>query len=67
MSQTAPGGNWLLLGGLDEFREHLGGEMTLTLLARIGHGVEVHEVDTVLMRECILELARRSEPQPAVR
>jgi 3-dehydroquinate synthase len=33
-----------LLSGLREFREHLGGELTLTLLRDIGRGVEVSEV-----------------------
>jgi 3-dehydroquinate synthase len=59
MSQTGPAGNWLLLDGLEEFREHLGGELTITLLAEIGRGVEVHEIDTALMQKCILELSRR--------
>ena len=30
---------------LREFREHLGGELTITLLENIGQGVEVHEMD----------------------
>ncbi len=35
----------LILKGLDEFREHLGGELTITLLADLGVGQEVHEMD----------------------
>jgi 3-dehydroquinate synthase len=34
-----------LMAGLREFREHLGGELTVTLLTDIGRGVEVHEID----------------------
>jgi 3-dehydroquinate synthase len=34
-----------LLEGLDEFREHLGGELTITLLETLGQGVEVHQMD----------------------
>ena len=34
-----------LLAGLEEFREHLGGELTVTLLSDIGVGVEVHSMD----------------------
>jgi len=34
-----------VLDGLREFREHLGGELTVTLLAGIGRGQEVHEID----------------------
>jgi 3-dehydroquinate synthase len=33
-----------LLIGLDEFREHLGGDLTITLLKGIGRGFEVHEI-----------------------
>ncbi len=39
--------------GLQEFREHLGGELTLTLLERIGKGVEVHEANLALYRQAI--------------
>jgi len=48
-----------LLAGLDEFREHLGGELTLTLLAGIGAGVEVHAVDRAQMAHAVDWLARR--------
>jgi len=58
------GSTWPLLDGLEEFREHLGGELTITLLAEIGQGVEVHEIDLALMRDCILELSRRANPSP---
>lgn len=34
-----------VLAGLREFQEHLGGELTVTLLAQIGQGREVHEMD----------------------
>ncbi|MEH2191075.1 MAG: 3-dehydroquinate synthase [Nostoc sp.] len=42
-----------LFRGLTEFREHLGGELTLMLLQRIGNGVEVHEVNLLLYRQAI--------------
>jgi len=42
-----------LFRGLTEFREHLGGKLTLMLLQRIGKGIEVHEVDLFLYREAI--------------
>ena len=38
-----------LLEGLNEFREHLGGQLTITLLKAIGKGEEVHEMDTNLI------------------
>jgi 3-dehydroquinate synthase len=40
-----------ILIGLQEFREHLGGELTIMLLNRIGEGVEVHEMDAELIRK----------------
>ncbi|HTH81578.1 MAG TPA: 3-dehydroquinate synthase [Mucilaginibacter sp.] len=40
-----------ILIGLQEFREHLGGELTIMLLNRIGEGVEVHEMDTELIKK----------------
>jgi 3-dehydroquinate synthase len=58
MKKSAANGNFLLLDGLQEFREHLGGELTVTLLVEIGRGVEVHEIDAGLMRESIDELER---------
>lgn len=35
-----------ILKGLEEFREHLGGELTIMLLTGIGRGIEVHEMDS---------------------
>ena len=42
-----------LFRGLTEFREHLGGELTLTLLKGIGKRIEVHEVNLLLYRQAI--------------
>ena len=38
-------GDQMVLRGLEEFREHLGGELTVTLLEGIGRGVEVHSMN----------------------
>jgi len=46
-----------LLRGLTEFREHLGGQLTIMLLEEIGKGIEVHEVDFDVYREAIDKLA----------
>jgi 3-dehydroquinate synthase len=35
----------VILEGLEEFREHLGGELTITLIQGIGEGIEVHAMD----------------------
>jgi 3-dehydroquinate synthase len=40
-----------LLLGLEEFREHLGGKLTITLLNGIGKGEEVHEMDGSLIQQ----------------
>lgn len=47
-----------LIEGLDEFRQHLGGRLTITLLRGIGEGFEVHEVDRELLRKSIAFLQR---------
>jgi 3-dehydroquinate synthase len=49
----------IILGGLEEFREHLGGELTITLLRAIGEGFEVHNIDTAQMLQSIRELEAR--------
>jgi len=50
-----------VLDGIDEFREHLGGELTVLLLSDLGVGVDVHQFDEVLLGECINELRTRWE------
>ncbi len=39
--------------GLTEFREHLGGKLTITLLEGIGQGMEVNQVDLSLYKDAI--------------
>ncbi|MFA6084605.1 3-dehydroquinate synthase [Mucilaginibacter sp.] len=39
-----------ILAGLEEFREHLGGQLTIMLLKAIGQGEEVHEIDTDILK-----------------
>lgn len=48
-----------VLSGLKEFREHLGGKLTIMLLEKIGKGVEVHEMDLGKIRKAIRELEVR--------
>jgi 3-dehydroquinate synthase len=40
-----------VLKGLQEFREHLGGRLTIMLLLSIGRGEEVHELNLKLLKE----------------
>ena len=42
-----------LFRGLEEFRQHLGGQLTLTMLRGIGQPLEAHEVDAARMRQAV--------------
>lgn len=46
-----------LFGGLEEFRQHLGGRLTLTMLTAIGEKIDVHEVDREKMLRSIEHVA----------
>src|SRR3984957_14550507 len=48
-----------VLNGLEEFREHLGGGLAITLLKGIGTGFEVHEMNLPKVVEAIYELQER--------
>ena len=45
-----------LMQGLEEFRQHLGGRLTITMLRAVGDPVDVHEIDHVTMRAAIEKL-----------
>jgi len=45
-----------LMVGLEEFRQHLGGRLTITMLKDIGEPINVHEIDDTVMREAIKRL-----------
>jgi 3-dehydroquinate synthase len=48
-----------VLLGLQEFREHLGGRLTIMLLQDIGKGEEVHEIDPSLVIKAGQQLKKR--------
>lgn len=48
-----------ILDGLEEFREHLGGELTITLIQGIGEGVEVHAMDKKQILNSVEDLQQR--------
>ncbi|MBC8243164.1 MAG: 3-dehydroquinate synthase [Verrucomicrobia bacterium] len=52
-------GTLQVINGLEEFREHLGGELTITLLRELGQGFEVHEMNLPLVIASIDELRDR--------
>jgi 3-dehydroquinate synthase len=60
LETTEPSGEFSVLRGLREFREHLGGELTITLLSEIGQGVEVHMMDEALILDSIKWLKERA-------
>lgn len=47
----------LLFEGLEEFRQHLGGRLTLTMLRGVGDPIDVHQVDAPKMRQAIETVA----------
>ena len=47
--------------GLDEFQEHLGGNLTIMLLTEIGKGIEVNEVEIIQYKASIELLEKFSE------
>jgi len=68
LSSYHPALDWLneagkrrVLDGIDEFREHLGGALTILLLDDIGSGIDIHQIDEGLLGECIDELRTRWE------
>ena len=59
LDTAEPDGRVAVLKGLQDFREHLGGELTITLLEGIGRGVEVHAMDEALILDALDWLRRR--------
>ncbi len=47
------GPNYAVLSGLEHFRQHLGGNLTLLMLKDIGQGFDIHEISMDLMTNCI--------------
>ena len=43
--------------GLEEFREHLGGRLTVTMLRGIGESADVHAIDGAILRDAITDAA----------
>ena len=52
-------GRLRVLDGLAEFREHIGGELSITLLADLGRGEDVHEIDEGRVARAIAWLRRK--------
>ena len=63
--EVGSNGELVILAGLEEFREHLGGELNVTLVPEIGRKIEVHEMDRKLIVQAVEELRDRANA-PAV-
>ena len=46
----------VVMDGLEEFRQHLGGRLTVTMLRSVGQPIDVHEIDDASMLASIAEL-----------
>ena len=53
-----------VLRGLEEFREHLGGSLTIMLLRGIGQPFDVHDIDRNVMMQSIEVLAHLHDERP---
>jgi 3-dehydroquinate synthase len=59
-------GDLKVLAGLSEFQEHLGGELSVTLLGAVGETVECHSMDRELVARSVRWLSQRhTGTQPA--
>lgn len=47
----------VLFDGLEEFRQHLGGRLTVTMLEQIGRKIDVHQIDRQRMQQAIETVA----------
>ena len=56
LGQRETDGTRTIFGGLRDFQEHLGGELTVTFPRGIGARHEVHEIDLALMERALQEL-----------
>ncbi|QDT14948.1 3-dehydroquinate synthase [Alienimonas californiensis] len=54
-----------LMRGLEEFRQHLGGRLTITLLGGVGAPVNVHAIDDAAMRQALRSLSRAASKRGA--
>lgn len=60
LDETSSGGRPRVFDGLDEFRQHLGGELSVTLLRDIGDAVDVNAMDEKLLRRALSWLRWRA-------
>ncbi|MBN1443200.1 MAG: 3-dehydroquinate synthase [Planctomycetes bacterium] len=64
LERRSPSGDLAVIAGLEEFREHLGGRLTITLPDSVGRKVEVHHLDHDLIEESVQRLRARAARTP---
>ncbi len=55
-----------VLQGLEEFRQHLGGQLSIPMLSRIGKAIDLHHIELPLMEQALQQLSRYSGPALAL-
>lgn len=64
LTQTEPNtGELQLLQGLKEFQEHLGGDLSVTLLKGIGRPIQVNSMDIEIIQKCLKNLSGLYRPR----
>jgi 3-dehydroquinate synthase len=53
-------GEWAVWRGLEDFREHLGGELTITMVTAIGSKIEIHQMERNRVAAAVDELRARA-------
>ncbi|TWH75989.1 3-dehydroquinate synthase [Azomonas agilis] len=57
LSLRDPQGGLQVLQGLEDFRQHLGGQLSIPMLHQIGTSVSVHHIERSLMEQALLQLS----------
>ncbi len=60
-------GRLRILRGLERFREHMGGRLTLTLPGPMGRSREIHELPSATVEKAVLALKERRERRNSIR
>ncbi|MBN6714352.1 3-dehydroquinate synthase [Pseudomonas capsici] len=53
-------GRSLIVQGLEEFRQHLGGQLSIPMLTSLGESTDLHEIDFALMEQALQRLSSYS-------
>ena len=56
----------VIFDGLEEFRQHLGGQLTITLIEEVGQAIDVHNIDEPAMRDAMAFVKQFASPATGV-